>query len=53
MPISNSQLAAVLTFFLALTLPLALYFMPNGDYVFVLIIGYAFAGGAICFSLLT
>ncbi len=45
MPFSNSQLAALLYFFLGLTLPVAMYFMPDSDYVVVLLIGYmAFCG---------
>jgi hypothetical protein len=52
MPVSNTQLAAVLFFFLALTLPFALYFMPSSEHVFSLVIGYACAGGGIAAALL-
>ena len=44
---SKSQLAAILLFLLALTLPIALYFMPNPDAMGAVAFGYLFAGAGI------
>jgi hypothetical protein len=52
MPISDRQLASILCFALALTMPIALAFMPNTDYIFALVVFYSLTGGVICFSLL-
>jgi len=49
---SNSQLAAILLFFLAVTLPIALFFMPSPDAMTAVGLGYSLAGGGIAVVLL-
>jgi hypothetical protein len=44
---SNSQFAAILLFFLALTLPIALFFMPSPEAMGTVALGYLVAGGGI------
>jgi hypothetical protein len=49
---SNSQLAAIFLFFLAVTLPIALFFMPSPDAMAAVAFGYLLAGGGIAAVLL-
>lgn len=44
---SNSQLAAILLFLLALTMPIAMYFMSNPDAMGAVVLGYVLAGAGI------
>jgi hypothetical protein len=49
---SNPQLAAILLFLLALTLPIALFFMPSPDALDAVAFGYLLAGAGITVLLL-